>query len=149
MVLLNCQLHWSVNLVVMSVFISSELGLNYILCIYYVCMYVYIIIYIYNIYIYIQSLLGCRMAPPLQCKILAMPLVAMFMTFWFHTRVLYKNGEKIGETNHCFRFKKTWQQFRFFWAATYSGNKHCWSCKTYGVYLNHTFSHINISEIYT
>ena len=64
MVLLNCQLHWSVNLVVMSVFISSELGLNYILCIYYVCMYVYIIIYIYNIYIYIQSLLGCRMAPP-------------------------------------------------------------------------------------
>ena len=56
MVLLNCQLHWSLNLVVMSVFISRELGLNYILCIYYVCMYVYIIIYIYiYIYIYIHT----------------------------------------------------------------------------------------------
>ena len=29
MVLLNCQLHWSVNLVIMSVLSLSKLGLNY------------------------------------------------------------------------------------------------------------------------
>ena len=39
MVFVNCPLHWSVNLVVMSVFIISELDLNYT--------HIYIYIYIY------------------------------------------------------------------------------------------------------
>ena len=68
MVFVNCPLHWSVNLVVMSVFIISELDLNYI--------HTYIHTYIY-IYIHRErerererELLG----GPLQLKILATPL---------------------------------------------------------------------------
>ena len=72
MVLLNCQLHWSVNLIVTSVFKLSELGLNYIyIYLYYIYVYIYLCVYIYiYIYIYIYthtlSLLGCLVAHPIQ-----------------------------------------------------------------------------------
>ena len=61
MVFLNSQLHWSVNLVVMSVFILSELG----------C------IYIYNIciYIYIHTEFTWLLDGRLQLKIMATPLL--------------------------------------------------------------------------
>ena len=49
--------HWSVNLAVMSVFILSELGLNYI----------YIYIFIYTEFAWLSG-------GPLQYKILATPL---------------------------------------------------------------------------
>ena len=49
---LNCQLHWSVNLIVMSAFILSKLGWNYIYI--YIHIYIYMYIYIY-IYVYIYT----------------------------------------------------------------------------------------------
>ena len=82
--LLNCQLHWSVNLVVMSIFILSKLVLNYTHTHARTHARTHACIYTHNFYIriyYIQSLLGCRVAPSnskswlRHCGFLAMDMV--------------------------------------------------------------------------